>query len=128
LRRSRPGPGRPAVTPHKPRRQWRRIGRASSRNTHTHAHSLTLSPPSPLSLSNPHNKQLKQGCGCDPGILSLISAANADADTLSGAVRLAQTSHCAAAGPSGWVDPCPGASSCLTPVKTAAVAAPKVAG
>ena len=103
------------------------IGRAAETLTLTLTHSPSL--PHPPSLSNPHNKQQqKQGCGCDPGILSLISAANADADTLSGAVRLAQTSHCAAAGPSGWVDPCPGASSCLTPVKTAAVAAPKVAG
>lgn len=69
-----------------------------------------------------------QGCGCDKGILSLIAAANADADTLSGAVRLAQTSQCAAALPAGWVNPCPGVESCLGVAKLAVAPAKAVAG
>jgi hypothetical protein len=68
-----------------------------------------------------------QGCGCDPGILSLVSAANADAGTLSGAVRLAQTSHCATAGPAGWANPCPGAASCLGAAATPPKKAPATA-
>ena len=86
----------------------------SAGTLHRHTHTSRTPPPNPPTHPPPFFLSSSQGCGCDPGILSLISAANADADTLSGAVRLAQTSKCAAEGPAGWANPCPGAKSCLT--------------
>ena len=90
--------------------------RTVGRDFCTDAHTPHAPPPPPTHPPThpPFSLPSSQGCGCDPGILSLISAANADADTLSGAVRLAQTSKCAAEGPAGWANPCPGAKSCLT--------------